>query len=96
MHQVELKFSTRVPPKATADCHSGGGPPRFFCLFMYANEWLDKSHCWNGDQQWWSLPITILVVAATANAVLAVPPPPTQAQVVNSNSTLAGKETHWL
>ena len=39
--QVEFEFSISVPPKATADHHSGGGRTRF-CLFMYANEWWEK------------------------------------------------------
>ena len=48
---------------------------------MYANEWQEISHCRNGDWQRWPLQNAILAVAWT------------QAQVVNSNSTLTGKET---
>ena len=54
----------------------------FYCLFMYANEWREKSHCRNSHQQWRPPLIAISTGAWT------------QAQVVNSNSTSTGKETH--
>ena len=38
-----------------------------FGLFMYANEWQEKTHHWNGNQQWQLLPITILAEATTAD-----------------------------
>ena len=42
----------------------------FYCLFMYANEWWEKSYCWNGDRQWSPPPITVLVVDWTQAQVV--------------------------
>ena len=76
MPQVEFEFSTWVPLKATTDCHSSSGQLSFVCLYMYANEWWEKSHCWNGSGhhcqlpfgQWLPLPIAILAVALNSSS----------------------------
>ena len=57
--EVEFEFTTWVAPKATADFIPAVADPVFYCLFMYANEWWEKNHCWNGDQQWPPLLIVV-------------------------------------
>ena len=76
MPQVEFEFSTWVPLKATTNHHSGSGWPSFVCLFVYANEWWEKNHYWNGSGhhcqlpfRWWlPPPITILAVALNSSS----------------------------